>query len=513
MRLDRLLGEMPYRVMRGTEKTEVRGLRYDSRQILPGEAFVCIRGALTDGHRYLTEAVSRGASAVLLQEDELWACRRMRLLEREGLAVLGVLDTRCALAQMAAVWYGRPAARLKVIGITGTKGKTTTAYLIRAGLQEAGFRTGLIGTVETDTCRRRFSCVNTTPESLEIQAFLREMADAGCSYAVMEVSSQALKQHRTDGILFHAGVFTNLGRDHIGPGEHADMEEYLRCKRRLFTQCELAVGNGDDAHLGEIWQDTSCRKVVCRVETKGGVDGGAEDLRQGKLKADYRAEDIRLTRTAAGFGSRSRLSGGLEGELTLSMPGGFNVSNALEAAAVLRETGVSGEIILRALGSVQVPGRMEAVEGPADCRILVDYAHNAMSLEESLRTLKGYMEPDGRLVVIFGCGGNRSPERRASMGETAGRLADLTIITTDNPRYEDPRAIMSEIRRGVERAGGACEEICDRAEAIRTAIEQRKPGDVILIAGKGHETYQEIRGERFPMDDRELVRRCTRMLS
>lgn len=514
MKLSQLLRQVTYRVVEGTKDVEIQALRCDSRLVNTGDVFVCIKGYETDGHRFLSEALERGAAAVVVQES----CPRCRGQKRcfgccrpmEGITVLSVADTRYALAVMAAAYYGYPAKELKMIGITGTKGKTTTAYLIWKGLLAAGHCAGLIGTVQIDTGKRVFTCGNTTPESLQIQEYLREMADNGCDSVVMEVSSQALKLRRTAGICFAAGVFTNLGRDHIGPGEHAGMEEYLQCKRKLFFQCETAIGNADDACLSRIWRGTPCRKLtygICEEKDDGNQRGRAFPARARRL--DYAASQIVYTDTGKALGVKCRVEGCMTGELRLGMPGVFNISNGLAAAAALRVLQIPEAEIFPALEGVQVPGRMEAVPAPFGCRIFVDYAHNAMSLKQSLKTLKSYRP--ARLVVIFGCGGNRSRERRFTMGEAAGQYADFTIITTDNPRFELPRAIMEDIEQGIRRTGGSYIMIEDRQEAIGYAIEMREQGDVILIAGKGHETYQEIQGVRYPMDDRELVSRCTQI--
>lgn len=509
MRLQELLRQVVYHVIRGTEETEVRSIRSDSRLVEEGDVFVCISGYETDGHRFLPEAVGRGAAAVIVQKEcprrGCQACRCYRN-DREvpgsGLTVVEVSDTRFALAMMAAAYYRYPARELTVIGVTGTKGKTTTSYMIRQGLQAAGRRTGLMGTVQVDTGKRVFRCGNTTPDALEIQEYLREMADAGCDSAVMEVSSQALKLHRTAGIEFAAGVFLNLGRDHIGPGEHADMEEYLQCKRRLFFQCRTAVGNSDDSCLEAVWRGTSCKKITWGIRSPERVNEA--------FLPDYYAGDIQCTDEGGRLGSLCLIGGRMPGKLRLTMPGKFNVSNALGAAAVLSHLRVPAPVILGALEEVQVPGRMEAVGTFADCRILVDYAHNAMSLRRCLETLREYQPK--RLTVLFGCGGNRSRERRFSMGETAGTYADFTILTTDNPRFEAPEAILRDIEEGIRKTAGRYLVIPDREEAVRFAVNARRPGEIILIAGKGHETYQEIRGVRYPMDDRELVRKCTQTL-
>lgn len=516
MKLSELLRQVTYRLVRGTDDIRIQAVKYDSRLVEKGDVFVCIRGYETDGHRFLLDALEKGAAAVVVQEycaacrperpDKVWMlCReydeRISCQEcwrfAENITVAAVPDTRYALSRMASAYYGYPAKRMKIIGITGTKGKTTTAYMIREGLLRAGHKTGLIGTVQIDTGMRTLTCSNTTPESVEIQKYLREMADSGCDSVVMEVSSQALKLHRTAGICFTIGVFTNLGMDHIGPGEHADMEEYLQCKRKLFFQCETAVGNADDAYLTQIWEGTSCRKITFGIVRKD-------------MLPDYRASKAVYVDMGYALGTRCRIEGRMNGELKLAMPGAFNVSNALAAVSVLQYFHIPEHIIWDALERVQVPGRMESLPAIRNCKILVDYAHNAMSLKQSLETLRGY--GPRRLVVIFGCGGNRSRERRFMMGETAGRYADYTIITTDNPRYEAPWAIIEDIEAGMKKTDGQYKIIEDRQEAVSYAIRNRKDGDVILIAGKGHENYQEIQGIRYPMDDRELVRKCTQTL-
>ncbi len=513
MKLSQLLRQVTYRMIKGTEDTGIQSVKCDSRLVGEGDVFVCIKGYETDGHRFLLQALERGAAAIIVQENcpgcraGAWDpdCQKQDgkiscqgcWKYAEDITVVAVWDTRYALAVMASSYYGYPARRMKMIGITGTKGKTTAAYMIREGMLLGGHKTGLIGTVRIDTGKRTFTCCNTTPESVQIQEYLREMADSGCDSVVMEVSSQALKLHRTAGIYFDIGVFTNLGTDHIGPGEHADMEEYLQCKRKLFFQCGTAVGNADDLHLEALWRRTPCSKILY----------GTGLLEK---KPDYLASEISYIEGAHMLGTRCRVTGRMDGELCLAMPGAFNVSNALAALAVLRYFQIPEHVIWNALEQVRIPGRMELLPDTGDCRILVDYAHNAMSLRQSLETLRAYRP--GRLVVVFGCGGNRSRERRFTMGETAGKYADVTIITTDNPRYEPPEAIMKDIETGVKKTDGQYRMIADRQEAVGYAIKNRRPGDVILIAGKGHEDYQEIQGVRYPMDDRELVRKCTQIL-
>ena len=416
----------------------------------------------------------------------------------EGVCVVRVKDTRYALALISAAYFGYPARKLKTIGIyparklktigiTGTKGKTTTTFLIRSILEHAGIRTGLIGTIETIIGDRHIPASNTTPESYTIQQYFAAMVEAGCQVAVMEVSSQGLKLHRTAGIQFDIGIFTNLAPDHIGPNEHESFEEYLECKSRLFRQCRVGIVNIDDAHCPQILEGHTCQ-----VET----DGFSE-------KADLRASDVKLVNRPGFLGVAYRVSGLTDMDVEIDMPGRFSVYNSLVAIAVCRHFDIQKEDVLAALEAAQTKGRIEKVKVSDDFTLLIDYAHNAMSLESLLTTLKEYHPK--RLVCLFGCGGNRSRLRRFEMGEVSGRLADLTVITSDNPRFEEPQAIIDDIRTGIEKTDGKYVEIIDRKEAIRYVIAHGQPGDVIVLAGKGHEDYQEIKGVKYPMDERVLI--------
>ncbi len=454
-----LLKELEYEVLSGSVDINVNDLVYNTAKVTKECLFVCIKGMAFDSHEAAAKAAGAGAVVIVAERP---------VEVPEGITVVLVKDTRYALALISAAYFHYPARRLKVIGITGTKGKTTTAFMIRSILEHAGISTGLIGTIETIIGDRHIPADNTTPESYAIQEDFAQMAAAGCKVVVMEVSSQGLKLHRTAGILFDIGIFTNLAPDHIGPGEHESFEEYLACKSRLFRQSRIGIANIDDTYCMEVLKDHTCE-----LETYG-FSG----------KADLRASEMKLISRPGYLGASYQVSG-------------------LADFAVCRHFGISGEDMLEALKEAKTKGRIEKIRVSDDFTLMIDYAHNAMSLESLLTTLKEYGPK--RLVCLFGCGGNRSRRRRFEMGEVSGRLADLTVITSDNPRFEEPQAIIDDIKTGIEKTDGDYVEIIDRKEAIRYVIEHGRPGDVIVLAGKGHEDYQEIRGVKYPMDERVLI--------
>ena len=473
-----LLKDLEYEVVSGSVDVNVNELIYNTKMVSKECMFVCIRGAVFDSHDAAAEAAAGGAVVIVAERP---------VEVPEGVCVVRVKDTRYALALISAAYFGYPARKLKTIGITGTKGKTTTTFLIRSILEHAGIRTGLIGTIETIIGDRHIPASNTTPESYTIQQYFAAMVEAGCQVAVMEVSSQGLKLHRTAGIQFDIGIFTNLAPDHIGPNEHESFEEYLECKSRLFRQCRVGIVNIDDAHCPQILEGHTCQ-----VETYGFSE-----------KADLRASDVKLVNRPGFLGVAYRVSGLTDMDVEIDMPGRFSVYNSLVAIAVCRHFTIRKEDVLAALEAAKTKGRIEKVKVSDDFTLLIDYAHNAMSLESLLTTLKEYHPK--RLVCLFGCGGNRSRLRRFEMGEVSGRLADLTVITSDNPRFEEPQAIIDDIRTGIEKTDGKYVEIIDRKEAIRYVIAHGQPGDVIVLAGKGHEDYQEIKGVKYPMDERVLI--------
>ena len=478
MKLFQLLEKINYEVVQGSTETEISTLVYDSRKVMAGSVFVCISGAVLDAHKFIPDVIAKGAAAVIVEKEGV---------EAAGVTVIRVEDTRYALGCMSAAYFHYPEKRLKTIGITVKKGKTTTTYMIKSILEAAGIRTGLIGTIEVIIGEKYIPAKNTTPESYELQEYFYEMAEAGIEAVVMEVSSQGLMLHRVSGFQFDYGVFTNLEPDHIGENEHKDFADYMHCKSLLFRQCRLGILNADSEHLAGILEGHTCG-----VETFG-FDSSA----------NLRAEDMKLIHKPGFIGVSYHVGGEMDFDVTLNVPGRFSVYNSLTAIAICRHFKVREALIQEALGHVVVKGRIELVPVSPKFTMMIDYAHNAMALESLLTTLREY-EPN-RLVCLFGCGGNRAKSRRYEMGEVSSRLADLTVVTSDNPRFEEPLAIMEDIIEGVKKADGAYVAIPDRKDAIAYCIRNAKEGDVIILAGKGHEDYQEINGEKHPMDERKLI--------
>ncbi len=483
MKLTDLLADLEFERVQGSLERDVSDVIYDSRKMKKDAVFVCVKGAASDGLDYCGDAIKKGAAAIVAEKE---------VLAPESVAVIKVADARAALALLSAAYFGHPARELVTIGITGTKGKTTAAYMVRSILEASGIKTGLIGTIEIIIGDERAQSVNTTPESYVVQQSFRKMADAGCKCVVMEASSQGLMMHRVDGFTFDYGIFTNLEPDHIGPNEHKDLDDYIRCKSLLFKRCRHGIFNADDAHLNDMLAGSSCS-----VETFG----FSKD-------ADLRATDERLLEGKGMLGVAYHLSGLMDMDVKIDIPGKFSVYNSMTAISICRHLGVSKDAILKALSGIRVKGRVELLDISPKFTVIIDYAHNAMSLKSLLLTLREYNPK--RLVCVFGCGGNRSRERRFEMGETSSRLADLTIITSDNPRFEEPGAIIDDIKAGVRRADGKYITIADRPQAIRYAIENAMEGDIIAIAGKGHEDYQEIKGQKFHLDDREIAMAVSR---
>ncbi len=500
MKLRLLCEEIEYERIKGSMDTEVEDIVYDSRKIRPGTLFVCLAGAVTDGHRYIPDAIAGGAAAVVLEREEEAA------QIPDGITVLRVSSARRALALLSAAFFDHPDRKLITIGVTGTSGKTTTTYMIRTVLAQAGKKAGLIGTIETRIGEERFPTKNTTPESYELHRLFAAMVEAGCEYVVMEVSSQALKLDRTAGICFDYGVFTNFSPDHIGANEHDSLEEYLACKSRLFRQCRVGIVNADDPKSEEVLRGASCEAYSFAAET----DGVCRARFRGK-PVDLTATGIALSKENGKLGVRFTADGLLRGVVKVPIPGQFSVYNSLATMLTCHLAGVPWEAIAAGLEEVRVPGRVEMVPVSDDFFVIIDYAHNEKSTRGVLTALLAYRP--NRLICVYGGGGNRSRLRRYDMGEVTGELADLSVLTCDNPRDEDIRDINADIKVGLARSGGTYLEIDDRKEAIAYCLRHAEPGDMIVLIGKGHEAYQEIRGVRYPYDERAAVREAMEELA
>ena len=487
MKLDKLLSGLTYKITAGNTaekldaaQIEVKNVVNDNRKIEEGSLFICIKGANFDGHSCAGQAYNNKAAVIVTEHD-------VELPDDCRMPVVRVESTRYAMAFISAAYFDHPASKLKTIGITGTKGKTTTTYLIRSMLENAGHKVGLIGTIEVIIGDEHIHAENTTPESYTLQEYMARMVEAGCDAVVMEVSSQGLMLHRSQGFTFDIGIFTNIEADHIGPNEHKDFDDYMHCKGLLFRQCRIGICNGDDIHTDDILEGHTCE-----VETYGF-----------NKDVDLRAINLAYIRKPGELGVFFDTDGLINVHAEIRTPGKFSVYNALCAIAVARHFGCTADEIAPALKEAKVKGRIEMVKVSDDFTLMIDYAHNAMALKSLLTTLRDYRP--NRLVCLFGCGGNRSKLRRFEMGEVSGRFADFTIITSDNPRFEEPEEIMNDIETGMKKTDGKYIKITDRKEAIAYAIDNAEQGDIIVLAGKGHEDYQEIKGVKYPMDERVLI--------
>ena len=481
MKLRKICEEIEYTLLQGSLETEVCDIIYDSRKIAPETMFVCMVGAVTDGHKYIPDAVEKGASVIVLEKEEETA------QIPENITVLKVASARLALALMSAALFDHPARKLVTIGLTGTKGKTTTTYMIKKVLEMAGKKVGLIGTIGAMIGEEHLPSKNTTPESYELHRMFAAMVEAGCEYVVMEVSSQGLKLDRTAGILFDYGIFTNLSPDHIGPAEHASFEEYMECKSLLFRQCRIGIVNADDEHVDGILKGHTCEVKTFSAERE----------------ADLMASDIGFINEDGKLGMHFNVTGCMDCQAKVHIPGRFSVYNSMVTMLVCHLAGISDEAILEGLSKVQVKGRVEMLPVSKDYTLIIDYAHNEVSTRSVLTTLMEYHPK--RLICVYGGGGNRSKLRRYDMGEVTGEMADLCVLTCDNPRDEEIRDINNDIKVGLARSNGKYIEIDDRKEAIAYCMKNAKPGDMIVLLGKGHEDYQEIKGVKYHFDEREAV--------
>ena len=480
MKLKELLNGVEYRALRGTDDIQVENIAWDSRKVVPGSLFICVKGKKVDRHDFALPAVKAGA-VVLVVEHEIGEIP-------QDVTIISVENTQMAMARIACNFYGDPSDGINLIGITGTNGKTSVSWFIGKIMEQAGRKSGIIGTIENRIGNRKSTVAKlnpTTPDSIELQASLREMRNDGVTDVAMEVTSIALVRHRVDGCHFSVGVFTNLTRDHLD--EHGTMENYKRAKMRLFNMCRYGMVNADDPICPEIREASRCEKLFTY-----GIDN----------EADYRAEQIQYSPDGVRFILRFK---GERLPMMVRIPGRFTVYNALAAIGACHLSGLSLEQIRDGLLQVEgVDGRFESVPNPKGCYVIVDYAHTPDGLENVLRSAREFA--CGRILAVFGCGGDRDKTKRPIMGEIAGRLADLCIVTSDNPRSEEPGRILKDIEAGLRKTECPYIKLVDRKEAIHIALRTAQPGDVVLVAGKGHETYQIFADRTIHFSDKEVIR-------
>lgn len=474
MRLTDLIKDLNILKINGNSDIGINKIEYDSRKVTQNDVFVAVRGYKTDGHKYIEQAVKNGAAAVIAEEHT------------ENIKVCEIIvdNTRRALSAAAAAYYGEPAKKMKLIGITGTNGKTTTTYLVKSILEFAGHKVGLIGTNQNMIGANVIPTEHTTPESLELQKLFADMVSSGVEYCVMEVSSHSLCLDRVYNNPFYIGAFTNLTQDHLD--FHKTMDEYAKAKSILFTMCERAVVNADDSYVKAVLGGAGCKVV------KYGID----------KKSDICAKNIKYNQRGVLFEVETPFG---NENIRLDIPGRFSVYNALCAIGICQATGIGISDIAKALVLAKgVKGRAEVVNIPTDYTVMIDYAHTPDGLENIIKTVKGFAK--GRVITVFGCGGDRDAAKRPKMGKIAGELSDFCVVTSDNPRTENPQLIIDDILKGMTEFKGKYTAICDRTEAIEYAMRFAKANDVIILAGKGHETYQILKDKTIHYDEREIVR-------
>ena len=492
MELKAILANLDGLKVKGNLDIDIPNIQNNSKQVKEGDMFVAIKGFDFNGHEHIEEAIKNGAKVIMAQEDEV--DKNILKTISDDITLVLTKDTRYALAIAACNFYKNPSKKVKLIGVTGTKGKTTTTYMIRDILEKQGIRVGLIGTVASYVGDKKIADNDiTTPESLKLQEIFSKMVEEKCEVIVMEVSSQSLKLDRVAGCDFDYGIFTNLAEDHISEKEHTDIEDYFGAKLKLFKMCKKGFVNADDVYASMV------PKLVpeCQITTFG-IDNHCDVL----------AKDITVTNQYVDYKVKI---GDKNERVKVSIPGRFSVYNSLVAIAVAMQFGCNSENIKEALINIRVPGRSELVDNKLGLTIMIDYAHTPESLEKILSTVKIYTR--GRVISVFGCGGDRDKRKRPMMGEVSGRVADYTILTSDNPRTEDPQSIIDDIEKGIKITNGKYECIVDRVEAIRKAIKMANKKDMIVLAGKGHEKTQEINKKKYPFDEREIVSKIVEELT
>ncbi len=491
MELKYLLKDEIYQSITGmTDNIDIKEITNDSRKCKRGSLYFAVPGAVVNGAEFIPECIDAGVSCIITEcgKKDIEELIGNKKITEINIPIVKVENIRCTMGRVSSLFYGEPSKKLTVIGITGTKGKTTTSYMIREMLIAAGHKTGLAGTIEIIDGKTRTPSVNTTPESIILHKKFRDMVENGLDSVVMEVSSQALKLDRVSGVDFDYGIFTNLSPDHIGKNEHASYEEYRDCKKKLFSMCKTGIFNIDDEEADYMKSDASCK-----ILTFGKKTG-----------SDYEASGHELFHRDGELGIAFELKGKKNMHIEVGLPGEFSIHNSLAAIAVADSMNVPMERIAEILKTIKVRGRVEMLPISTEFTFMIDYAHNGMALKSLLTAIHEYHPK--RIITIFGCGGNRAKSRRYEMGEASGKYSDFTIITSDNPRFEEPEEIMNDIETGIKKTGGKYIKVTDRKEAVRYGIMNAVPGDVVILAGKGHEDYQEIKGVKYHMDEREIVK-------
>ena len=478
MQLKELLKEIQYELLNGTLDIEVSQIDYDSRQVVEGSLFVCIPGAKVDGHTFIEQVINKGAKVIVVEKDVPY---------QEGVTYIQVEDARYALALLSCAFFDHPSRKMCVIGITGTKGKTTTSYMMESILKNANKKVGIIGTIGSLINGQLKKTKNTTPESFELQRLMNEMVEAGCEYCVMEVSSQGLMLNRVAGIEFDFGIFTNLSPDHIGENEHRDFNHYMSCKKKLFEMCRVGIFNKDDGHFEDMTKDCQCEVYTYSINNP----------------SDLQASDIELYKGQGTLGVEFQTHGKLNATFHTNIPGRFSVYNSLVAIMVCHLVDIEETYIQTALKQVRVRGRVEIVPTPNDYTVLIDYAHNALSFQSILETISEY-KPH-HMICVYGAGGHRDHKRRYEAGEIVAKFNAFSVLTADNPRGEKIKDICDYIIEGVNRYNGEYIVIEDREEAIHYALSHAQSGDVILCLGKGHEDYQILDKEPLPFSEKEII--------
>lgn len=479
MKLSELFKDIDYTLVKGNMDDSITDLGYDSRTIESGMMFVAIVGADNDGHDYIDSVIEKGIKVILVSKD---------VDIKEDVTVIKVKDTRKLLGKLSIKLFNYPQSKLKTIAITGTKGKTTVSFMIKNIIEESGKKCGLIGTMGIFYLDKYYPSNNTTPSEYDTIKYMDMMVKSGVEYLVMEVSSQALKYDRVNDLVFDYAIFTNLSQDHIGPNEHETMDDYVKSKAKLFSQANHGILNIDDEHFYDmiLGGDSSINTY------------GFNDL------ADLKIIDTKLIRKDKFIGISLKTDGIIKDTFKISMPGIFSAYNAAAAILTTHMLGIKISDIKKALESFSVKGRVEDVYVSDDFSLLIDFAHNGVSTESILKTIREY-KPN-RIVTVFGCGGNRSRDRRFSMGEMAGKYSDYCIITEDNNRYENFDDIANDILVGIKKTKCEYTVIPSRKEAIKYAIKNGHKGDIIMLLGKGHEDYIETNGNKIPFDEREVIK-------